>query len=54
MLNTSFWRTFYFFFEIAMIFKLFALENETFLSNFQTIYFLTIFEFQTTMVKGAR
>ena len=48
------WRTFYFFFEIAMIFKLFALENETFLSNFQTIYFLTIFEFQTTMVKGAR
>ena len=27
------------FFEIAMIFKLFALENETFLSNFQTIYF---------------
>ena len=30
---------FFFFFEIAMIFKLFALENETFLSNFQTIYF---------------
>lgn len=40
MLNTSFDEHFiFFFFEIAMIFKLFALENETFLSNFQTIYF---------------
>ena len=39
MLNTSFDEHFIFFFEIAMIFKLFALENETFLSNFQTIYF---------------
>ena len=38
MLNTSFDEHFIFF-EIAMIFKLFALENETFLSNFQTIYF---------------
>ena len=40
----------FFFFEIAMIFKLFALKNETF-SNY---LLLTIFEFQTTMAKGAR
>ena len=49
MLNTSFDEHFIFF-EIAMIFKLFALKNATF-SNY---LLLTIFEFQTTMVKGAR